>query len=379
MKTYIEINKDNLIHNLNLFKQLANKKLMFVVKADAYGHGLKEIIGITKDLSIIDYYAVDSVSEAIQVMQADNKKKILVLGWSDEDELETLLVNGFESVAPSMDFLKKTDKLARKLKVTAYIHLKVETGTGRMGMAPAQVAEMFNGSPFPYPSIQVVGIYSHFANIEDTTDHSYAQHQLEIFNSLLAKIKIPGLIRHFSCSASTLLFPETYFDIVRVGISGYGYWPSKQTYISHIEQNKNSKQIQRIELKPVLSWYAKAVQVKTLDTGDPIGYGLSYRTFNKTKIIVVPVGYYDGYDRRLSNISTIIMNGIKAPVRGRICMDMFMAEVTHIKNIKAGNKVTLLGREGNEVIDADDLADLTGTINYEILARINPLIPRIVK
>lgn len=379
MKTYIEINKDNLIHNLNLFKQLTNKKLMFVVKADAYGHGLKEIISITKDLSIIDYYAVDSVMEALQVKQADDKKKILVLGWSDQDELETLLVNGFESVAPSLDFLKKTAKLAQKLKVTALIHLKIETGTGRMGMAPAQVAEMFNVPLFPYPGTRVVGIYSHFANIEDTTDHSYAQHQLEIFNSLLAKIKVPGLIRHFSCSASTLLFPETYFDIVRVGISGYGYWPSKQTYISHIEQNKNGKQVHRIELKPVLSWYTKAVQVKTLDTGDPIGYGLSYRTFNKTKIIVVPVGYYDGYDRRLSNISTIIVNGIKAPVRGRICMDMFMAEVTHIKNIKAGDRITLIGREENEVIDADDLAELAGTINYEILARINPLIPRIVK
>lgn len=379
MKTYIEISRDNLVHNLNLFKQLCHKKLMFVVKADAYGHGLKEIISITKDLAIIDYYAVDSVSEALMVRQADSKKKIFILGWSDEDDLETLILNGFETVAPSPDFLKMADRLARKLKVKAYIHLKVETGTGRMGMAPALVAEMFNVSPFPYPDIEVVGIYSHFANIEDTTDHSYAQHQLEVFNTLLAKIKVPGLLRHFSCSASTLLFPETYFDIVRVGISGYGYWPSKQTYISHIEQNKNGHPLQRIELKPVLSWYAKTAQVKTLEMGDPIGYGLSYRTFNKAKIIVVPVGYYDGYDRKLSNISTIIVNGVKAPVRGRICMDMFMAEATHIKNIKAGDRVTLLGREGNEVIDADDLAELAGTINYEILARINPLIPRIVK
>jgi alanine racemase len=379
MKTHIEISRDNLVHNLNLFKRLSNRKLMFVVKANAYGHGLKEILSITKDLPIIDYYAVDSVAEALLVKQLDGRKKILVLGWSDKEELETLLINGFETIAPSPDFLKEADKLAGKLKVRANIHLKIETGTGRMGMAPTLAAEMFNASSFPYSNIQVKGIYSHFANIEDTTDHSYAQHQLEIFNSLLAKINMPNLLRHFSCSASSLLFPETYFDIVRVGISGYGYWPSKQTYISYIEQDKNGKHLHKIELKPVLSWYSKAAQVKTLETGDPIGYGLSYRTFNKTKILVVPVGYYDGYDRKLSNISTIIVNGVKAPVRGRVCMDMFMAEVTHIKNIKAGDRITLIGREGNEVIDADDLAELAGTINYEILARLNSLIPRMVR
>lgn len=378
MKTHIEISSDNLVHNLNLFKRLSNKKLMFVVKANAYGHGLKEVLSITKDLPIIDYYAVDSVSEALQVKQVDNKKRILVLGWSDKEEMETLLINGFETIAPSPDFLKEADRLAGKLKVKANVHLKIETGTGRMGMAPAQAAGMFQVSPFPYPNVRVVGIYSHFANIEDTTDHSYAQQQLEIFNNLLAKINVSGLLRHFSCSASSLLFPETYFDIVRVGISGYGYWPSKQTYISYIEQDKNGKHLHKIELKPVLSWYAKVVQVKTLEVGDPIGYGLSYRTFNKTKIIVAPVGYYDGYDRKLSNISTIIVNGVKAPVRGRVCMDMFMAEVTHVKNIRAGDRITLIGREGDEVIDADDLAELAGTINYEILARINPLIPRIV-
>jgi alanine racemase len=378
MKTHIEISSENLVHNLNVFKQLTDKKLMFVVKANAYGHGLKEIISITKDLPIIDYYAVDTVTEALAVKEVDDKRKILVIGWSDDEEMEVLLLNGFETIVPSVDFLKRANKIAGKLKTRAPVHLKVETGTARLGMEPARVKNILNASPSPYPDIKVVGIYSHFANIEDTTDHSYAQHQLEIFNDLLSQIDAGHLLKHFSCSASTLLFPETYFDIVRVGISGYGYWPSRETYISYIEQNKNGKRLQRIQLKPVLSWYAKAAQVKTLETGDPIGYGLTYRTFNKTRILVVPVGYYDGYDRKLSNISTIIVNGVKAPVRGRVCMDMIMAEVTHIKHIKPGDRVTLIGREGNEAIDADDLAELSGSINYEILSRINPLIPRIV-
>jgi alanine racemase len=373
MKTHIEISKDNLVHNLNVFKQLANKKLMFVVKANAYGHGLKEVIGITRDLSIIDYYAVDSVEEALAVRGIDGNKNILILGWSDGDELETVLVNGFETIAPSLDFVKKADKSAKKFGVKAHIHLKVETGTARLGMEPSQVKKIFSSSS--YKNIEIVGLYSHFANIEDTTDHSYALHQLGIFNDLLAQVNRPNLLKHFSCSASTLLFPSTYFDIVRVGISAYGYWPSKPTYISYIEQNKNGS---KLELKPVLSWYAKAAQVKSLKKGDHIGYGITYRTYNKTRIMVVPVGYYDGYDRKLSNISAVIVNGVKAPVRGRICMDMFMVEVTHIKNIKSGDRVVLIGREGDEAIDADDLAELGGSINYEILARLNPLIPRVV-
>lgn len=376
MKTHIEINKANLLHNLDVFKKLTGKKLMFVVKANAYGHGLKEIVGITKDIGTIDYYAVDTVTEALAVKAVDGGKKILVLGWSDDRELETLLLNGFETIAPSEDFLKQVDELAGKLKVRAVVHLKVETGTARLGMESSRVIDIFNDRP--YKNLDMAALYSHFANIEDTTDHSYAQRQLKVFTDVLSKIDAPGLMKHFSCSASALLFPWTYFDIVRVGISAYGYWPSKQTYVSYLEQNRNGRGTTRIELKPVLSWYSKVAQVKTLEAGDPVGYGLSYRTFNRTKIVVVPVGYYDGYDRRFSNTATVFVNGIKAPVRGRVCMDMFMAEVTHIESIHQGDRVTLLGIEGGDSIDADDLAEFSASINYEILARINPLIPRVV-
>ncbi len=369
MKTYIQLNRNNLIHNLEVFKKLTGKKIMFVVKANAYGHGLKEVLSITRDLPLVDVYAVDSVEEALMVKSYDPGKPILILGWTDADGLEPLLVNGFETVAPSMDFLKLIDEKAGQLNTRARVQLKVETGTARLGMPPEQVEHVLNDSPFKH--LEVTGLYSHFANIEDTTDHSYAQQQLETFNRLLNRVEHKKLLKHFSCSASTILFPKTHFDIVRVGISGYGYWPSKQTYISYIEKHQ-----ERLELKPVLSWYSRVAQVKTLETGAHIGYGITYRTFNKTKIAIVPVGYYDGYDRRLSNMSNIIVNGTRAPVRGRVCMTMLMAEVTHIKDIKAGDRITLLGRENRENIDVDDLAEWAGTINYEILARINPMIPR---
>jgi len=382
MKTHIEICTKNLVHNLTEFKKLVHKKtkMMFVVKANAYGHGLKEVTSITRDLPFIDYYAVDSLEEALIVNAVDNKKKILVIGWADSRQLKEIILKGFEMVVPSMEYLRQVEEISKEARVKARTHLKVETGTSRLGMQPSQVIKIFSnleGTGGKDKYVEVTGLYSHFANIEDTTDHTYARYQLEIFNRLLRQINAAKqkFLKHFSCSASTLLFPETHFDIVRIGISAYGFWPSKQTYVSYIEKNKTP-----IQLKPVLSWHSKVAQVKTREKGESISYGLTYKTFDRSKIIVVPVGYYDGYDRELSNVSIIIVNGVKAPVRGRICMNMFMADVTHIKAkpVNPGDRVILIGEEGEEKISADDLAELAGSINYEVVSRINPLIPRVV-
>ncbi|MGD2087238.1 MAG: alanine racemase [Candidatus Aminicenantes bacterium] len=374
MKTHIEISASNLVHNLKEFEKLTDRKIMLAVKANAYGHGLKEVVSITRALPSIDYYAVDTLEEALTVRAVDNHKKILVIGWADEPQLKEMILKGFELVVPSIDYFKQVVSLAKGVKLIAKIHVKVETGTGRLGMPPVQAVDLLNGaSANAAKHVDFTGVYSHFANIEDTTDHSFAQHQLDIFNQLLQKIDHKNLLKHFSCSASTLLFPKTHFDIVRVGISAYGFWPSKPTYVSYIEKKKPA-----IKLKPVMSWFSKVAQVKNLGKGESIGYGLTYKVFDRARIVVVPVGYYDGYDRKLSNVSRIIVNGVKAPIRGRICMNMLMAEVTHIKNIKAGDRVILIGEEGNEKITADDLADLASSINYEIISRLNPLIPRIV-
>ncbi len=375
MKSYIELDAANLVHNLQLFKEHTGKKIMFVVKANAYGHGLKQVIEITKDLPIIDYYAVDSLEEALTVRKIDTKKNILVIGWADQQELTEMIQQNFEIIAPSCEHLELVNQVAQKLEKKARVHVKVETGTSRLGMEPADVLALFHSPRHNF--IEITGLYSHFANIEDTTDHSFALKQLNIFKNLVETLQKEKndsqLLKHFSCSAASLLFPETYFDIVRVGISAYGFWPSKETYISYIEQNG-----ERINLKPVLRWCTQVAQVKQRRKGETIGYGLTYRTFSDARIAVIPVGYYDGYDRRFSNVANILVNGVKAPVRGRVCMNMFMAEVTHIPGVKEGDRAILIGREGEEGIDADYLAGLAGTINYEIISRINPLIPRII-
>lgn len=372
MKSWIELNAKNLEHNLGIFKKKAkNSKVLFTVKANAYGHGIREILSITKNLNTFEYYGVDSISEAKTVKEIDKKKDILILGWCDEDELEQAVNEEIEFVVSSPEYLQKAAKTASKLKKKGKVHLKVETGTSRLGTDPETLLRALEDFPSEY--LEIKGIYSHFANIEDTADHSYARNQLKIFHEFLAKLKTNNFLKHFSCSASALLFPETYFDMVRVGISAYGFWPSKQTYVSFIEKNG-----EEIELKPVLSWYSKVAQVKDIDRGTYISYGLTYKTFNRSEIVVIPVGYYDGYNRGLSNISKIITKGEGAPVRGRVCMDMFMAEVTHINGVHEGDRVVLIGEENGESVSVDYLADLAGTINYDFVSRLNPMIPRIV-
>lgn len=372
MKTWIELNSENLKHNLSIFRNLAkDKKVLFTVKANAYGHGLREIVEITKDIDLFDYYGVDSMSEALEVKKIDEKKNILILGWLDDEDLPEAIESGIEFVIPSIEFLLRAEDAGAGSKLKGLAHLKVETGTSRLGIRPEELLGFFKTNQLN--NLVIKGIYSHFANIEDTTDHTFAMEQLNRFHKLLNEFNSEGLIRHFSCSASTLLFPETYFDMVRVGISAYGFWPSKQTYVSFTEKNGRE-----IELKPVLSFKSRVAQVKKLDSGTPVSYGLTYKTYVNSVMIVIPAGYYDGYDRKLSNVSTILINGKTAPVRGRICMNMFIADVTHIESVVEGDVVTIIGKDADEEILIDNLAELAGTINYEFVSRLNPLLPRII-
>jgi len=368
-KTHIEINSRNLIHNLRAFYRITGKPVMFVVKGNGYGHGIREVVKVARDLEFIDYYAVDSLPEARQVREEDPRRKILVLGWAPPAAVQSFIEEGFEFVVPSTEYFRQVRALAQKMNRPARVQIKVETGTSRLGMPPEEALQCLDAKPDP--QVVIAGIYSHYANIEDTLSHDYARGQLEKFRALLARIPQSGILRHFSCSAAALLFPETHFDLVRVGISAYGLWPSKETYISYFASKR-----ERIELRPVLSWYSRVAQVKELKEGQGIGYGITYKTFAPARMAIVPVGYYDGYDRGLSNNATVLIRGVRAPLRGRVCMNMIIVEVTHVPDVTPGDPVTLIGHSGKEGITADHLAEIAGTINYELLSRINPLIPR---
>ena len=265
-------------------------------------------------------------------------------------------------------------RLARKLKETAHVHLKVETGTHRQGVRADDLPRFARGIQ-RHPNLVLEGLSSHFANIEDTTSSAYPELQLNNFVAAfegLRRERIDIPFKHMSCTASSILFPETYFDMIRVGIGLYGLWPSKETFVSCRLQKREP-----LELRPVLSWRARIAQFRSAPKGSFIGYGCTYKTTRAARLAVIPVGYYDGYPRSLSNSAHVLVRGRRAAVRGRVAMDFIIADVTDIPAVRLEDEVTLIGRDGREVITAESLASLAGTISYEMISRINPLVPRI--
>jgi alanine racemase len=372
----IEISRSALVHNIREFRRLVGRRRTFmaVVKANAYGHGLLEVARIALGAGV-DWLGVNSVEEGATLRDAGIKAPVLVLGYVPFRGLEEAAVRELRLTVYNRETLGRLSALAVRLGKTVPVHVKVETGTWRQGVAPKDVVSFVKDAA-KRPGLVVEGLSSHFANIEDTTKHDYPRRQLEAFRAARRELEGRGIsvpLMHMSCTASTILFPEKDFNLARVGIGLFGLWPSKETFLSCILQKKKP-----LSLLPVLTWKARIAQVKKAPAGAYIGYGCTFRTTRPTVLAVVPVGYFDGYDRGLSNAAHVLVKGRRAPVRGRVAMDFFMADVTDIPGVRLEDEVTLLGQDGRERVGAEDLAALAGTISYEILARINPLIPRVV-
>ncbi len=372
----VEIAKRALVGNIGEFRRLIGprRKFLAVVKANAYGHGLLEVAGIAIAEGV-DWLGVNSVEEGTALRRAGIAAPVLVLGYAPLDSLEAAVAGDLRLTVYNRETVERLADLAARLRRTVRLHIKVETGTWRQGVDPKDLAA-FVRDVRRRPGLAVEGVSSHFANIEDTTKHDYPRRQLAVYRAAVRELEAGGPripLRHMSCTASTILFPEPGFNLARVGIGLYGLWPSKETYLSCLLDRKEP-----LSLEPVLSWKAGIAQIKKVPAGADIGYGCTYRTTRPTRLAVVPVGYYDGYDRGLSNTAHVLVRGRRAPVRGRVAMDFFMADVTDVPGVGLEDQVTLLGADGRERITAEDLAALAGTISYEILARINPLIPRIV-
>jgi alanine racemase len=373
--TYLEISKSALVHNIHNFKSIISENTSFfaVVKSNAYGHGLKNIIESVYDK--VDGFAVNSLQEALDVKKLKSDKIILIMGYIPLSDLPIAIENNFHFVLYNRDNLSYIFEYCIKNKKTPHYHLKIETGTGRQGICQDDL-QWYIDEIRSHKNLYPAGIYTHFANIEDTTKHQYAMSQLKIFNSVVERFKLAGIeipLKHTACSAAALLFPESHFNLVRVGISLYGYWPSRETYLSFSQ--KYPRKINGF-LKPALSLKTHVCQIKHLPKGSYIGYGLTYKTTYDSVIAVLPVGYYEGMDRRLSNSFYALIKGERAPVRGRICMNICMIDITHIPDVELEDEVILIGSEGEESITADMIADFSGSINYEVLTSISPSLPR---
>ncbi|MBU1130755.1 alanine racemase [Patescibacteria group bacterium] len=368
--TWVEINKAALSHNLKQFRKIIGPqvRLLIPVKANAYGHGLVEVAKIVLPNGA-DWLGVNSLEEAEFLCSNKIFKPILILGYVKLTELKRLKF--FKNIRLAV-YNEATVKKLGQLKSKVKIHLKLETGATRQGVALKEIL-VFVKLIKKYKNIELEGIYTHFANVEDTKNHHFAFSQLKKFNQaveLLEKngIKIP--LKHAACSAAAILYKKTHFNLVRPGISVYGLWSSYETKVAAGKKHKS------IKLELVLSWKSIIAQIKNVKQGSAVGYGRTEKVSRDSRIAVIPVGYWDGFDRGLSSVGNVLIKGKRTKVIGRICMNMFMVDVTDIKNVKTEDEVVLIGRQGREEITADEIAEKLKTINYEVVTRINPLIKR---
>jgi len=365
-RTWAEIDVDALKFNIsNIKKLVGNKKVMAVVKADAYGHGYKECSRILLE-SGADSLGVATVSEAKQLRHEGFTAPILILGATFAEEAEDIINFDIMPAVFDYEYAKHLSCVAENIGKNVKIHIKLDTGMSRIGLnaETEAVEEIIKISKLPY--VEIDGIFSHFA-CADEESREYTILQLERFNKVLSELKNNGIeipCVHISNSAGLMMYPEAQFDMVRAGIVLYGYHPS------------NEVDTKKLSLKPVMTFKTRITQIKEVESGVGVSYGKTYITDKRTKIATIPVGYADGYLRGLSHKAKVEVGGELCNVIGRICMDQCMIDVTNVNNINVGDEVILFG--GGK-ITAEDIARSLNTISYEVLCQVSKRIPRIYK
>ncbi|MFA5778427.1 MAG: alanine racemase [Candidatus Paceibacterota bacterium] len=371
--SYVELSRKNLIHNIKQFKHLAKKGTMFsvAIKGNAYGHGKSEVVRILE--KYVDYFQVDSIEE-LELLRKISHKKTFVFGYVQKSDLaQTIKLDCILSVF-SIEQLKELNRLSKKLKKSQEIHLPVDAYLGREGFLLEDLPGVF-AEIKKCKYIKLTGIYAHFANIEDTTNFSHAQKQIYEYEKVLKlakKFGFKGLQTHISATSGLLAYEKNkgINPLIRLGIGVYGMWPSEHLRLLY----KKSK----FNLKPVLTWKTKIAQVKILPKGNSIGYGLTYITKRETKIAIIPQGYADGFDRSLSNNGFVLIGGTRCKILGRVMMNMFVVDISHLSKVENENDVVILGKQVKAEISAEEMAKRIDTINYEATTRISPLLPRII-
>ena len=374
--SWVEVDTMALLANLHAFHRRIGPKVEFVhvVKSNAYGHGLELVAREDEAAGIVHRLAVISVDELLRVRAAGVRLPVMILGYVPPAAWPALVDAEGTPVITSVESAERFNEAAMKRGRELKVHIKIETGTNRYGVEGDELLNLA-ARIAALPAVRLEGVSTHYANIEDTTDHTYARAQMERFQDACTALERAGsgpLLRHTACSAATLLFPESHMDLVRVGVASYGIWPSKETKVSagHIEGAN-------LDLRPVLTWKTRVAQVKQVPAGSFVGYGCSWRAPVDSRLAVLPVGYADGYDRQLGNAAHVLIRGQRAPVRGRVCMNVCMADVTHIPDAAVEDEVVLLGKQRDDRVSAEQLAGWCDTIPYEILARIGEHLPRV--
>ncbi len=369
-RVYAEIDLDAVRNNIEGMQSILapGTQMVAVIKADGYGHGSVPIARCLESLDYMYGFATATVEEAHILRMAGIQKPILILGYSFPYAYDCIAKEEIRPAVFSEEVFVDIEAAARKYQKPVKVHIKVDTGMNRIGISPDDKGVEFVRKLMEVPGVEIEGIFTHFAKA-DERDRSFTELQMSRFSYFVRRLEqelglqIP--IKHCSNSAGILDWPKANYDLVRAGIALYGLFPSD-------EVNREAT-----SLKPALSLYSHVTYIKTVEQGQPISYGGTYVAPEAIRVATVPVGYGDGYPRSLSNKGYVLIEGKKAPIIGRVCMDQFMVDVTEIPEVKPHSRVTLLGRDGEEEITAEFLGDLSGRFNYELVCDLNKRIPRV--
>ncbi len=365
-RVYADIDLDIISDNVDALMKLTPEGTgaVAVVKADGYGHG---DVAVAKAVySKVCMYAVATLDEAVNLRENGIDKPILILGFVNVDEYETLLRNEVTATVFDYETAAELDEVAGRLGKKALCHIKVDTGMRRIGLEPDKSGVEIVKNIKKLGNLDVQGIFTHFAT-SDEADKSKSERQLHKFNSFVDMLKNEGITFqyvHCANSAAVIDMPDTYKDMVRLGIAMYGMYPSTEV------------DMERVQLKPALKLMSHVTYVKEVPEGEEVSYGGTFVTKRPSVIATVAVGYGDGYPRALSSKGYVLINGKKAPIIGRVCMDQMMVDVTDIEGVGRDSLVTLIGRDGDEEITVEEIAALAGTFNYEFVCNLNKRIPR---
>ncbi|MBQ2841844.1 MAG: alanine racemase [Clostridia bacterium] len=365
-RSFVRINLDAIRDNFDALKKLLRPETgtMAIVKANAYGHGA---VRVAKELeSKADYFAVAALEEAMELRENGINNPILILAYTSPCQYETLIENNITATLYNYDEAKMLSETAERLGKKAVVHIGVDTGMSRIGFADskesAQIVE--NISKLPY--IEIEGIFTHFAcaDSKDKTSALFQKNRFDEFISLLESKNINIPVKH-ACNSAAMIDLDCHYNMVRMGIALYGLYPSDEVMTD------------KVVLTPAMEVISHVIHIKDVEPGVGISYGHTYVTSEKRRIATVCIGYADGFDRAFSNIGYVLINGRKAPITGRVCMDMIMVDITEIDDVSVGDDAIIMGKSGDAEITAEELGTMCGTINYEVICTFMPRVTRI--
>lgn len=379
--SFIELSKSALKNNYSFLRKKigASPRISSVVKANAYGHGVAQFVPMAESCGI-DHFAVSSSYEAEEVMKARQKdSEIMVMGIVYKTDIPWILENGIEFFVFDYNRLPIISEFVEQTGHKAKIHLEVETGTNRTGISPENVPKAIRYIKKHIEKYELMGVCSHLGGAESFANRFRIDRQIKRFEQYkkqFEKASMRPKYFHLACSAAALAYPETVQDLVRIGISQYGYWPSPEIYYDHLQRADKRK---ASPFKRVLTWKTNVMEIKSVKKDEFVGYGTAYQAYKEMKIAVLPLGYANGYSRSLSNKGFVLIRGKKAPIVGLVNMNLFMVDISHIKNVEVNDEVVLIGKQKNNVITVGSFTSSSQQINNEMLARLPAAIPRLVK